>query len=96
MKRIQRQRTKGWRMPEGAIYVGRPSKWGNQFRVGDVWLGAQMTQRETVLRYRHWLEMKGLELLAFTEPLVGHDLVCWCALDEPCHADVLLDVAANG
>jgi hypothetical protein len=30
-KRIQRQRAKGWRMPEGAIYVGRPSQWGNPF-----------------------------------------------------------------
>jgi hypothetical protein len=32
-KRIQRKRTKGWRMPEGAVYVGRPSKWGNPWRV---------------------------------------------------------------
>ncbi len=30
-KRIQRQRTKGWRMPGGAIYVGRPTVWGNPF-----------------------------------------------------------------
>ena len=30
--RIQRQRVRGWRMPEGAIYVGRPSKWGNPYR----------------------------------------------------------------
>ena len=30
-KRIQRKRTKGWRMPPGAIYVGRPTKWGNPF-----------------------------------------------------------------
>ena len=30
-KRIQRRRTKGWRMPEGAIYVGRPTKWGNPY-----------------------------------------------------------------
>ena len=28
-QRIQRKRTRGWRMPEGAVYVGRPSKWGN-------------------------------------------------------------------
>lgn len=28
-ERIQRRRTRGWRMPEGAVYVGRPSKWGN-------------------------------------------------------------------
>lgn len=29
--RIQRKRTKGWRMPENTIYVGRPTKWGNPF-----------------------------------------------------------------
>lgn len=34
-QRIQRQRTKGWRMPERAVYVGRPTAWGNPFRVGD-------------------------------------------------------------
>jgi len=33
-KRIRRQRTKGWRMPEGAIYVGRGSRWDNPIRVG--------------------------------------------------------------
>lgn len=32
-ERIQRKRTKGWRMPEGAIYVGRPTKWGNPIRI---------------------------------------------------------------
>lgn len=31
-ERIQRQRTKGWRMPSGAVYVGRPSVYGNPFR----------------------------------------------------------------
>lgn len=25
--------------------------------------------------------------------LRGHDLACWCPLDQPCHADVLLEVA---
>jgi hypothetical protein len=30
-KRIQRKRTKGWRIPEGAVYVGRPTIWGNPF-----------------------------------------------------------------
>lgn len=33
-KRIQLRRTKGWRKPEGAIVVARPSKWGNPFRAG--------------------------------------------------------------
>ena len=33
MKRIQRKRTKGWRMPENTVYVGRGSKWGNPLKV---------------------------------------------------------------
>lgn len=35
-RRIQRQRTRGWRMPEGAVYVGRPSLWGNPWIIDDV------------------------------------------------------------
>lgn len=31
-KRIQRKRTKGYRLPEGAVYVGRPARWGNPFK----------------------------------------------------------------
>ena len=34
-QRIQRKRTKGWRMPEGAVYVGRPTQWGNPFIPGE-------------------------------------------------------------
>ena len=34
--RIQRSRAKGWRMPEGAVYVGRPSAFGNPFAL-DCW-----------------------------------------------------------
>lgn len=33
--RIQRRRTKGWRAPAGAVYVGRGSRWGNPYRIGD-------------------------------------------------------------
>lgn len=32
---------------------------------------------------------------AWLAPLAGRDLACWCPLDEPCHADVLLELA-NG
>lgn len=32
-QRIQQRRTKGWRMPANAKYVGRPSRWGNQYVV---------------------------------------------------------------
>lgn len=32
-QRIQRRRTKGWKMPENTVYVGRGSRWGNPYRV---------------------------------------------------------------
>lgn len=32
-ERIQRRRTVGWRMPKGAVYVGRPTRWGNPYAV---------------------------------------------------------------
>jgi hypothetical protein len=28
--------------------------------------------------------------------LAGKDLVCWCPLDQQCHADVLLEIASTG
>jgi hypothetical protein len=33
-KRIQRSCAKGWKMPANAIYVGRPTVWGNPYVVG--------------------------------------------------------------
>ena len=45
-KRIQRKRTKGWRMPDCAIYVGRPTKFGNPFNVTD-----DRTNAEAVFAY---------------------------------------------
>lgn len=90
-KRIQRKRTKGWRMPEDAVYVGRPTKWGNPFR-----LGTYNSLGEIVRQYREWLDVSlpGQEIkeAAKTE-LRGRDLLCWCPLNRPCHADVLLEIA---
>ena len=45
-KRIQLKRTKGWKMPEGAIYVGRGSKWGNPFK-----LERGQTREEVIVRW---------------------------------------------
>jgi len=47
-KRIQRKRTKGWRMPKNAVYVGRPSKWGNPF-----------TGPDAVEKYRQAVSLDG-------------------------------------
>ena len=81
-KGIQRKRTKGWKMPSGAVYVGRPSKWGNPFSVIDRGMAVRLYERNV------------LPDLPVHE-LRGKDLACWCPLDCACHRDVLLK-AANG
>ncbi len=81
-QRIQRQRTKGWRMPDGAVYVGRPTKWGNPY-LGE---GAVAT-------YRARAEQSADAIRA---ELAGKDLACWCPLSSPCHGDVLLELANAG
>ena len=88
-KRIQRKRTKGWRMPAGAVYVGRPTKWGNPCRSG--------TRDENVRSYRALLSQGPRDWRQLREEakraLRGKDLVCWCPPGQPCHADVLLEIA---
>lgn len=83
--RVQRKRTKGFRMPAGVIYVGRPGKWGNPF-VGKV-------SEQVLSDYRqHILIQVTIGELDLAE-LRGKDLACWCPLSSPCHADVLLELA---
>lgn len=95
-------------MPEGAIYVGRPSTWGNPFRVGGTigYVGLlghepsdRVIDRAHALRlYREWVKrgLCGWDFRYLARySLSGHDLACWCPLDQPCHADVLLALA-NG
>lgn len=86
--RIQRRRTKGWRMPEGAVYVGRWSAWGNPYRV------SKNCDRACLMRlYQQHVERTLRQRPDWLAPLRGKDLVCWCPLDQPCHADVLLELA---
>lgn len=125
--RIQRKRTKGWRMPEGAVYVGRPTVFGNVSTCtrphdcalrpcsccdsasdGRNWCcviafreyaasGVEGRPSRTML-FRYALDaVDGYplrnELVRRLPELRGHDLACWCPLDQPCHADVLLELA---
>jgi hypothetical protein len=103
-KRIQLRRAQGWRMPENAVKVDRSTKWGNPFIVGK-----DGTRAECVDLYRKLLcgyicltnsgasiaEQKAArkQIIANIDQLRGHDLACWCSLDGPCHADVLLELA---
>lgn len=92
-------------MPEGAIYVGRPSRWGNPFVVGRDGTRAECVERYKMLLAGYLCISESAEHVAEQERVLryarknisklrGHDLACWCRLDgKPCHADVLLEVA---
>lgn len=87
--RVQRRRTAGWTSPPGSVYVGRPTRWGNPWRVGQT-----VSAAEAVRRYRAMFEaMDPVTRRALLAPLRGRSLQCWCALEAPCHADVLLELA---
>lgn len=117
-ERIQLRRTAGWRKPEGAVVVSRPSRWGNPFRIGGpiahdfavlienvTWYGKPLPRsgRNVVEDAAHAVDLFVFWVYAkvpFTgadvrRELTGRDLACWCRLDQPCHADALLTLAAN-
>lgn len=102
-RRIQRQRAKGWRMPPGAVYVGRPTRWANPWNFRAYLPGKHnpaKARQQAVAQFRAALaDTTGTLspcldfILADLAALRGRDLVCWCPLDHPCHADVLLALA---
>lgn len=125
-QRVQRNRTKGWRTPpcscgcgSPAIYVGRPTQWGNPYRPVRLPNGTWVARDDNGVEYPGWGDAPGgtwryrdgaiydclrlfdevevgyglVNLPTMRVVLGGHDLMCWCALDQPCHADVLLTLA---
>lgn len=95
-QRIQRKRTKGFRMPPNTVSVTRPGKWGNPFQGND--------PAFCVALFRAWVEGRHARstpdvqqdfVRSNLHELRGKNLACFCALDQPCHADVLLEIA-NG
>lgn len=99
LRRVQLSRRKGWRMPANTVNVARPSRWGNPFTLAiarklhpkepDKVLARRVVRAYaiTVAGYEHFEK--------WIAPLRGKNLACWCKLDMPCHADVLLKLAAN-
>lgn len=82
--RVQLSRAKGWRMPANTVRVSRPSPFGN-------YAGSTRAAFE-----RDLAEMPNADKAFFMDrvaELRGKNLACWCALDAPCHADVLLEIA---
>lgn len=74
------------KIPEGSVYIARPSKWGNPYRIGE-----DGSRHEVIAKYLQWL-IGNAFLMGSLKELVGKDLVCYCA-PKPCHGDVLLELA---
>jgi len=86
MPRVLNKKLSG--VPPGAVYIGRPSKWGNPFVIGK-----HGTRDQVVARYRAYL-LANAALMAALPELAGKHLVCWCAPDA-CHGDVLVELAST-
>ena len=108
VRRIQLRRTKGWRMPEGAVNCARPFRWGNPWAVNpDVGFTAS-----DAIRVHYDVIVTGVSTWRgvrqewptdwrwprptsdeIREHLGGRHLGCWCELEDPCHVDVYLMLA---
>jgi hypothetical protein len=71
--------------PPGAVYIGRPSKWGNPFN-------SPLDRAWNIRQYAVWLPAQTELVAAAKLELRGRDLVCWCA-PNPCHGHILMQVA---
>lgn len=89
-------------MPPGTMKVDRSTRWGNPFRVGMLGVPDNAT---AVQLFRCALARQDLPddhaRFVFTPErlradLAGKNLACWCKPGEPCHADILLELANNG
>lgn len=97
-QRVQRSRRKGRKLPEGAVYVGRPTQWGNPF------VAKHRGHAKATILHKAWLDGRlgalSLEKLGFSAAeidaltrlrarvladlhrLAGHDLACWCPVSS--------------
>lgn len=74
-------------MPRGAIYIGRPSKYGNPFPLSDF-----KSREECLKAYQNWLNTQPELIADIKLNLAGKDLVCFCN-PKPCHGDILIKIA---
>jgi len=107
-KRIQRRRTKGWRMPAHTKCVDRSARWGNPFdwrKLGKK-KAAALHRRLLMGKFycpemdRRWGFAGVVILCAYRawvlkhiHELRGKNLACWCEVTDPCHGDTLLELA---
>jgi hypothetical protein len=99
-KRVQLSRAKDWRMPPNTVKVDRATPFGNPHILFEGRPRAE-AQAFAVEAFRRWLadphpdyeRTRRFVLIGKMAELRGRNLACWCPLDQPCHADVLLELA---
>lgn len=103
--RLQLSRKKGFNLQEHshqvngleAVNVARPTKWGNPFRVD---LIDCFSNKDAAAMFNKYLKQYLFHRrspfsfkYADMQELRGKNLACWCKPGEPCHADVLMELA---
>lgn len=74
-------------MPPNTVYVGRPTKWGNPYKVT-----SEEQRVEAIRMYERYVQNELIDNPHFLDELKGKDLACWCPLKKACHVDVLLAI----
>lgn len=69
------------------VFIGRPSKWGNPFKIGE----GKYTREQALEKFDEWIVGQA-DLLDDIEELRGKILGCYCK-PERCHGDTLLQIA---
>lgn len=100
------KRIRGQKLPDGVVYIGRPTKWGNPYKVK-----GELTAKIAIILYKEYLNQysnddehypyRKIKHQLNVNHLKGKDLACWCGKWEPgepridCHGVVLMEIA-NG
>ena len=106
MERIQRKRTKGFKLPENTVCVNRGTRWGNPFKIEGTTTRRRACQRfedcilNNAVAYGYFADdEKHIQYGRFKwmsenlHTLKGKNLACFCSLSVECHADILLKLA---
>lgn len=92
-------------MPENTVKVDRSTKYGNPFTPSMICVspsrvhkqGEPIGQAGAVKAFRTLmqtnLQREPKATREILDELRGKNLACWCKAGEPCHADVLLELA---
>lgn len=85
---------KNGNIPSDAVYVGRPTKFGNPYSHLDKTIAKYKcsSRAEAIKLYEQWLTTQPALIATIKKELKGKNLVCWC-VPLACHADILIKIA---